>query len=144
MKGPRIGLRCSAMYRVSKESYGFELKFGGAISLDEMKQWRVEAVRALVGAPSSFGVLIDMRTLQRDGIDQETQEAIVEGIGLFKRAGMLRSCIILDSVQATANYKRRARESRTYFFERYINASVDPRWRVKALEWLEDQMDPDR
>jgi hypothetical protein len=79
------------MYRVSKESYGFELKFGGAISLDEMKQWRVEAVRALVGAPSSFGVLIDMRTLQRDGIDQETQEAIVEGIGLSTRFKLPRT-----------------------------------------------------
>jgi hypothetical protein len=130
------------MYRVSKASYGFELTFGGSISLDEMKQWRVEAVRALVGAPDSFGVLIDMRTLKGDQLDSETQEAIVEGIELFKRSGMLRSCIILDSVQTTASYKRRARESRTHFFERYINASVDPRWRVKALEWIEKQKDP--
>lgn len=130
------------MYRVSKQSYGFELTFGGAISADEMKQWRVEAVRALVGAADSFGVLIDMRTLQRDDVDQETQEAIVEGIGLFKRAGMQRSCFILDSVQTTANYKRRARDSRTHFFERYINASVDPRWRIKAIGWLEKQIDP--
>ena len=84
------------MYRVSKASYGFKLTFGGAISLDEMKQWRVEAVRALVGAPDSFGVLIDMRTLKGDQLDSETEEAIVEGIELFKRSGMLRSCIIFD------------------------------------------------
>jgi hypothetical protein len=131
------------VYRITKESFGFELTFGDTISLDEMKQWRVEAVRSLVGAPSSFGVLIDMRTLRRNELDPETQEAIIEGQQLYKRAGMQRSCIILDSIPATAQYKRRARESRGYFFERYINAAVDPQWRTKALGWLEKQIDPD-
>lgn len=130
------------MYRISKESYGFELAFGGTISLDEMTQWSQEAFRALVGAPKSFGVLIDMRTLKGDELEPEAQKAIVEGIQLFKKSGMLRSCIILDSAQTTASYRRRARESRTHFFERYINASIDPRWRVKALEWIENQVDP--
>ncbi|MFY9853453.1 MAG: hypothetical protein WAK26_06200 [Terracidiphilus sp.] len=132
------------MYRISKEIYGFELTFGGTISLDEMTQWSQEAVRALVGAPKSFGVLFDMRTLKGDELDPETQRAIVEGIERFKRSGMLRSCIILDSVQTTASYRRRARESRTHFYERYINASTEPRWRVKALEWIENQVDPYR
>jgi hypothetical protein len=132
------------MYRITKETFGFELTFGGDISPDEMKQWRIEAIRALVGAPSSFGVLTDMRTLQRNDLHPDTQEALVEGMQLFKRAGLIRSCIILDSVQVTAQYKRRARESRTYFHERYINASADPQWRKKAVGWLQDQIDPDR
>lgn len=130
------------MYRIIKESFGFELTFGGTINLDEMTQWRQEAIRALVGAPRSFGVLIDMRTLKGDELEPETQQAIVEGIQHFKNSGMLRSCIILDSVQTTASYKRRARESRTHFYERYINASADPRWRIKAIEWIEKQVDP--
>jgi hypothetical protein len=130
------------MYRISKESFGFELAFGGTITPDEMKQWSQEAFRALVGAPSSFGMLIDMRTLKGDELDPETQKEIVEGIELFKRSGTLRSCIILDSVQTTASYRRRARESRTHFYERYINASAEPRWRVKAIKWIESQVDP--
>lgn len=131
------------MLRITKERFGFGLVFGENISLDEMKQWRQEAVRALVGAPHSFGVLIDMRTLRGNDLDPETQEEIADGIQLFKRAGMLYSCIILDSVAATAQYKRRARESRGYSHERYINATVEPRWRIKAVEWLEKQIDPD-
>ncbi len=131
------------MLRITKERFGFGLVFGESISLDEMKQWRQEAVRALVGAPHSFGVLIDMRTLRGNDLDPETQEEIADGIQLFKRAGMLYSCIILDSVAATAQYKRRARESRGYSHERYINATVEPRWRIKAVEWLEKQIDPD-
>jgi hypothetical protein len=83
-----------------------------------------------------------MRTLKGDELEPETQKAIVEGIDLFKRSGTLRSCIILDSVQTTASYRRRALGSRTHFYERYINASTEPRWRVKAIEWIEKQKDP--
>jgi hypothetical protein len=132
------------MYRTIKESFGFSVTFSGALCPDEMKQWRQEAIRALVGAPESFSVLIDMRNLRLDALDPETREEISDGIQLFKRAGMLRSCIILDSVTTTAQYKRRARESRTYFYERYINASVDPKWLKKAIEWLDKKIDPDR
>jgi hypothetical protein len=108
-----------------------------------MKQWRQEAVRALVGAPESFSVLVDMRTLRGNELDPETQEEIVDGIQLFKRTGMVYSCFILDSASVTAQYKRRALESSGYSHERYINASVEPRWLIKALRWLEDQIDPD-
>jgi len=132
------------MYRTTKESFGFGITFGGALCPDEMKQWRQEAIRALVGAPSSFSVLIDMRNLRGKDLDPETQEEIADGIKLFKRAGMLYSCLILDSVAATAQYKRRARESRGNSHERYINASVDPMWLKKAIAWLERQIDPDR
>ena len=131
------------MYRITKERFGFGLVFGDSISPDEMKQWRQEAVRALVGAPRAFGVLIDMRNLRGKDLDPETQEEIADGIKLFKRAGMLYCCLILDSVAATAQYKRRARESRGYSHERYINASVEPNWRTKAFAWLEKQIDPD-
>lgn len=132
------------MYSTSKESFGFSVKFSGKLVPDEMKQWRQEAIRALVGAPSSFGVIFDMRSLPLDELDPETREEITDGIQLFKKAGMLRSCIILDSVATTAQFRRRARESRTYFHERYINASVEPMWRKKAVAWLEKQVDPDR
>jgi hypothetical protein len=131
------------MYRITKESFGFGLKFEGIIGPDEMKQWRQEAIRVLVGAPSSFNVLIDMRTLRGNELARETQEEIVDGIQLFKRSGMVYSCFILDSASVTAQYKRRARESSGYSHERYINASVEPRWLIKALRWLEDQIDPD-
>jgi hypothetical protein len=131
------------MYRIIKHTFGFELVFGDTLSADEMKQWRQEAVRSLVGAPKSFGILVDMHTLRRSELDAETQEALAEGLDLFKRSGTLRSCIILDSAPITAQYRRRARESRVYYFERYINAAVEPLWRRKAVGWLENQVEPD-
>ncbi len=124
-------------------TFRFGLVFGESISLDEMKQWRQEAVRGPCRSSSFFRRSDRYAHFAGNDLDPETQEEIADGIQLFKRAGMLYSCIILDSVAATAQYKRRARESRGYSHERYINATVEPRWRIKAVEWLEKQIDPD-
>ena len=131
------------MYRIVKDSFGFQLTFGDTISPDEMRQWRMESVRALVGAPKSFGVIFDMRTLRHSELQPEAQEMIAEGRELFKREGMRRSCVILDSAPLIAKYRRRARETRDRYFERYINAAEDRFWRTKALGWIEEDLDPD-
>jgi hypothetical protein len=131
------------MYRIVKESFGFQITFGDTLSPDEMRQWRMESVRALVGAPRIFGVIFDMRTLRLNEMDQEAQEMIAEGRELYKRAGMRRSCVILDSASLIGKYRRRARETRDWYFERYINAAEDRFWRTKALGWIEENLDPD-
>jgi len=132
------------MYKIVKESFGFQLTFGDTVSVDEMKQWRMEAVRALVGAPKLFGVIFDMRTLEVKEIDPEVQEMIAEGRELFKREGMRRSCVILDSALLIARYRHRARGTRDRYFERYINAAEDRFWRDKALGWIDGDFDPDQ
>ena len=130
------------MYKIVKEPFGFELTFGDTVSADELKHWRLESVRALVGAPESFGVIFDLRTLRRNELDPEAQEMLAEGRELFMRAGMRRSCIILDSAPITARYRRQAWETRGRSFERYLNAAADPGWRAKAVAWIEQQIDP--
>jgi hypothetical protein len=130
------------MYKIAKEKFGFQLTFGGSITLDEMKRWREEAKAALVGAPKSFGVLIDMRTLRPGGIQPDAQAVMVEGQGLFKTAGMERSCVVLESAAVTMQFERLARESGIYSFERYINAAAQPDWNKKALAWIESKIDP--
>lgn len=52
------------MYKIEKKDYGFKLTFGGFIAEDEMKKWVEESKTALLTAPKSFGVIVDMRTLQ--------------------------------------------------------------------------------
>jgi hypothetical protein len=131
------------MYCTTKVSFGFEVVLGGKISLDEIKQWRFESIRELVGAPKFFSVLFDLRDLRPGELDPEVQELLADGRKLFKREGLLRSCVILDNPASTAQYKRRARESREYSHERYINAVADPQWRVKAIQWLENKIDLD-
>lgn len=111
------------MYKIAKKDFGFELTFGDFIDVAEMNRWREEAKAALVGAPKSFGVLIDMRTLKPGGIKPDAQAIMVDGQGLFKKAGMERSCVILQSATVTMQFERIARESGIFAFERYINAA---------------------
>jgi hypothetical protein len=131
------------MYKIAKEKFGFQLTFEERVSLDEMKQWKEESKKALVGARGSFGVLIDMRTLRPGGIQAEAQAVLVEGQGLYKKAGMERSCVILQSALIAMQFQRLAKESGIYAFERYIYASTHPDWRTKAIAWLENKIDPD-
>jgi hypothetical protein len=131
------------MYGTTKVSFGFEVVLGGKISLDEIKQWQFESIGALVGAPEFFSVLFDLRDLRPGELDPEVRELLAEGRELFRRKGMLRSCVILDNPASTVQYKRRARGSREYTHERYINADADPQWRAKAIQWLENNIDLD-
>jgi hypothetical protein len=130
------------MYRIAKKNFGFQLTFGDKIDVAEMTRWREEAKAALVGAPPSFGVLIDMRALKPGGIQRDAQKVMVEGQGLFRKAGMERSCVILQSATITMQFERIARESGIFAFERYIDAARKPDWEAKAVGWIQKKIDP--
>lgn len=135
--------RKGTMYKISKERFGFQLTFAGKIDLAELTRWQDESKAALVGAPPSFGVLIDMRDLRPTDVQPEAQQTMVEGQALYKTAGMARSCVILKSATVTMQFKRLARESGIYTFEKYINASTNAHWYNEAMAWIEDGVDPD-
>jgi hypothetical protein len=130
------------MYRTIKEDFGFEVTLNGKLSLDQMKQWRFETIRVMVGTGENFSVLFDFRELRPGELEPEVQQLLSDGWRLFKREGMLRSCVILDNRKAALQYKRRALTSVDYFYERYIDASTDPEWRKKAIGWLADKTEP--
>jgi hypothetical protein len=136
------GANRGCMYRIAKKDFGFELTFGDNVDVAEMNRWREEAKAALAGAPKSFGVLIDMRTLKPGGIQPDAQKVMVEGQGLFKKAGMERSCVILQSATITMQFERIARESGIFAFERYVNAAQKPDWETKAIGWIRNKVDP--
>lgn len=130
------------MYKISKEEYGFRLTFANPLTRDEMLQFHLDAVRALTGVRKDFGLVIDLRDFQGEAVEQEARIEMADSIELFRRAGVNRSCIVLKSVSLTAQYRRRQRESRTKFHERYINSEVSPLWPVKAASWVKDGIEP--
>jgi hypothetical protein len=130
------------MHRIEKKDFGFQLTFGDRMDVAEMTRWREEARAALEGGPRSFGVVIDMRTLKPGGIQPDAQKIMVDGQGLFKKAGMQRSCVILQSATITMQFERIARESGIFVFERYINAAAKPDWESQALGWIRSGIDP--
>ena len=128
------------MYRITREPWGYRLDFGGFITRSEMLAWKAESEEALVEAPSSFGVLVDMHELRP--LPAETQQVMVSGQQLYKRAGMSRSAVIVDSSLTAGQFRRLARQSGIYEWERYLSTR-DPDVEAKATAWLEEGIDPD-
>ena len=139
---PHISEKSKAMYSINKEEYGFRLVFGGSISADEMIHFRLESVRALVGAEKDFGLVLDLRDFRAEELEPEARQEMADGIELYRRAGVYRVCYILGSGALTAQYRRRQRESRTKHHERYINAETNLLWPFTASKWVADGIEP--
>lgn len=130
------------MFRIEKKPWGFHLTFGGQILKPEMEKWKKESEQALTGQVGSFGVLIDMRTLKP--LAPDAQEVMVSGQQVYKKAGMVRSAVILEDVITTMQFKRLAQTSGIYQWERYFSAAQTPNWEPMAVAWVKDGTDPDK
>ena len=130
------------MYKIERKDFGFKLTFGEFMNAEEMKNWVEDSKKSLSTAPKEFGVFVDMRTLKP--LPQDSQKAMEEGQKLYKERGMSRSVVILNSPTVTAQFKRIAKETGIYNWERYLDASTIPNWEEKGRSWLSRAIDPDR
>ncbi len=129
------------MYKIESTEYGFRLSFVGFIKKPEMEQWLTDSQAKLKSTPKSFGVLIDMRTLKP--LPDDAKEVMGKGQALYKRSGMQRSCVVLNSLTLTFQFKKIAQSSGIYSFERYLSAPDVPDWEKKAIAWVKTGADPD-
>ena len=129
------------MYSIDKTVYGFKLTFGGFMQASEMQKWHDDIVAKLPKTPSKFGIVVDMRTLKP--LPPDAQGTLVKGQIACKKAGMERSCVILDNPTTTLQFKRLGKESGIYAFERYLDASANLAWEPKAIAWVTKAEDPD-
>ncbi|HPH95273.1 MAG TPA: hypothetical protein PKW33_10820 [Anaerolineaceae bacterium] len=131
------------MYKIEKASYGFHLIFSGMINAEEMQAWVRDAKKALSGPlPKQFGVFVDMRDLKP--LDDATTQHMVEGQKEFKIKGMVRSVVILHNAVVTMQFKRLAKASGIYEWERYLDASTTPDFEKVGIAWLVQGIDPDK
>ncbi|MCK5148057.1 hypothetical protein KAR48_14975 [bacterium] len=129
------------MHKIEKKSYGFRLTFTDAVSAEEMKQWVEDSKAALKGNAGSFGVFVDMRTLRP--LSHDAQTFLKTGQKLYKDKGLQRSVVVLNSAVLTMQFKRLAKETGIYAWERYIDASTHPDWEELGIKWIENEIDPD-
>lgn len=128
------------MYKIERRPSGYLLTFGGIIDEAEMKRWASESAQALAKETSPFSVVVDMRTLAP--LKPEAQSAMVEGQKLYKGKGMTRSSVIVNNAVTAAQFRRLAKESGIYQWERYIDGTRDQCQKL-AVEWARDGVDPD-
>ncbi|MCK5124739.1 MAG: hypothetical protein KAR42_00640 [candidate division Zixibacteria bacterium] len=129
------------MYKIEKKDFGFKLTFGETIAVEEMEQWVKDSETALKSCTSDFGVFIDMRTLKP--VTNDARTIMEKGQKLYKQGGMTRSVVIVDSAIMAMQFKRLAKESGIYTWERYIDASSNSDWEKIGENWITKSLDPD-
>jgi hypothetical protein len=130
------------MYAIEKKGYGFKLTFAGSIAADEMKQWVKESGEELARYRPSFGVFVDMRTLEP--LLPVARDVMKKGQRLYKEKGMERSAVIVSNAVTKTQFQRIAKETGIYEWERYIDASSDADFEQTGIMWLTDAVDPDK
>lgn len=130
------------MYKIEKKDYGYQLTFGDFIRSEEMQQWVEDSKQELASCPAEFGVFVDMRTLKP--LAPETQAHMQEGQKLYKAKGMTRSVVIVNSALIALQFKRIAKETGIYEWERYLDASAMDNWEEVGIRWLTEAVDPDQ
>ena len=129
------------MYKIENKDYGYKLTFDGFIKADEMKLWVDESKKKLVGVSKGFGIFVDMQKLKP--LPVESQKLMQEGQKLYKEKGMARSVVILDSSLTKMQFKRIAKETGIYEWERYVDASSTTDWEKAGIDWISKGIDPD-
>ena len=129
------------MYKIETTDYGYRLTFDDFMSLEEMKKWTEDSKKKLVYAPHSFHVFIDMRSLKT--LPQKSQEMMREGQKFYKERGMQRSVVVVDSIITLMQFRRIAKESGIYDWEKYVDSATDPDWEEHAMDWIIKGIDPD-
>jgi len=107
----------------------------------EWSAWVDESRELLANLKEGFSVFVDIRNMIPP--DKECREIANKGQCLYKKYGMLRSVVILNSPVITQQIKQISHESGIYEYERYIDASHVSDWETIGLDWLVKSIDPD-
>ncbi len=128
------------MYKITPTDYGLHLLLEGRISTIESQVLLSEMEKLCENSWSHGGVFVDMRKLlPLEPKPQVNFEAVQR---LAHKAGMTRSVAIVSNPTLAFQFKRIARHSGIYQWERYI-PSTEPDWETKGLAWIIDSVDPD-
>jgi hypothetical protein len=128
------------MYDIERTDFGYELTFGGQMDREELLEWRAESEETVANTPGSFGTLVNMRDL--DTLDDDAQEVMVETQHDYREWGMERSAVLVDSATTKLQFRRLAKESGIYEWERYVDTETFDNPRSVALSWIRDGDDP--
>lgn len=129
------------MYRIEETGFGLRITFEGFLRQDEMKQWVREFREAISTKKGGFGVLVDNR--KASVFPADAQEALYEGIHAAVEAGMEKNAVVVSNPINKIQADRIAKETGIHEIIRHIDASSDPDWERKAVEWITKGVNPD-
>ena len=130
------------MYRILQTSWGFFLTFEGRLAAEEMRQWVSDSKAALGVVPHRFGVIADLRELEL--LDKTARQVMIAGQRLYRKMGMERSAVIVNSTLTGMQFARIATESDIIATERTIDEWREPNFWKLAEDWIIHGIEPER
>jgi hypothetical protein len=127
------------MYKIEQKEYGVKLIFSGFLREAEMVSWQSEMLKLLHELPKSFGMLIDM--CEMTAMPAKSQEIVMQTQKLFK-SRITRSATVTSSIITDMQSKRIGTASGVCETKKFINAADTADWEEKAINWIENGVDP--
>ncbi len=128
------------MYKIERQHYGVKLTFEGFITPEEMQAYKDEFRVVLDLLPPKFTLLADMRSMKP--LPAESQ-AILSANPEWTANRITRSATIIDSALVKMQSRRLTKEWKQNEAKRYIDASKHSNWEVLAIDWLENETEPE-
>lgn len=130
------------MYRMDKEDYGFRVRFGGKVDAGEMEQWLADSMQYMSEPPGMFSIYMDMTECVK--LPPKAREFLEQVHTLYMDNGMTRSVVVIDRLELDIQLpvKDACMETGAYVLCRYIDIKTTPDWQKKAMEWIENGIEP--
>ncbi|MEW5734527.1 MAG: hypothetical protein AB1921_06715 [Thermodesulfobacteriota bacterium] len=128
------------MHTILQTSWGYFLTFQGRVTAEEMRRWIADSQVALGHVPKRFGVIVDLRGLELLG--KKARELMISGQRLYRKMGMTRSAVIVNSTLTEMQFSRIASESDISQTERTIDEWQEPNFWKIAEDWVIQGIEP--
>lgn len=129
------------MYRIDKTEYGTRVTFGGRLTADEVRRFSVEIVRIREERKGPRSVVMDLRSLLPPEPDViELLNGTFQG---SKETGLKRAAVIVNSPVVKGQAVQIAFVAQLADDTRYIDASKNPDWEARSVDWALNGIEPD-
>jgi hypothetical protein len=128
------------MYENEPTSYGFKMRFGGYIDIDEMESWANEVQQGIDRTPDEWHCFVDMRDL--DSMSEEGQQLMSDVKAECHESGLTRVATLVESPTVRLQFEQMS-EGTGGDQERYLDAQSTTDPERTAIEWVRDGIDPE-
>jgi hypothetical protein len=121
------------MHRLEETSYGYRIEMGESMDGAALAAL-LKDIESTIPRRGDFALLIDMS--RTPAFPTDAQEGMKRCIAALMERGMGRQAVILGSTIAILQAKRLSKDTGIIDLCRYYDATTDPDWESRALDWL--------
>jgi polyhydroxyalkanoate synthesis regulator phasin len=126
------------MFEINETDYGLKLTISGQLTADQATEFVQDVKNRVRQHEQSFCVLADLREME--AFPPDVGQQITELMEFCDSTGMERSVTVVETATTSLQMEQLVEESGIN--ERAIDASRTDDWEAKALDWIENGIEP--